>query len=227
VLHVLRARTRAGYGHAEGAMLGFLVPKDSDFFAMLDEHAATSVEAAKRLIDLLEHYTDVHEKVARIHAIEHQADEIGHKANRQLHKTFITPIDREQIHQLFSCMDDVVDLIDGAARRLLRFNVAAPRPDLVDMAMVLLQATLAMQSAVANLRDMKKAERINQLTIEINKLENDSDALRDAAVGRLFKEERDAIEVLKWREIYETVESAVDRCEDTADVIEGIVIENE
>jgi len=207
-------------------MLGFLLPKKDIFALMFDEHAGHCVEAAKKLIDLLEHYEDVPTKVAQIHGIEHLADEVSHRVFAILHKSFITPLDRDQIHELIACMDDVIDFIDGAARRMLHFNVERPRPDLIEMAKVLLHAASEMQTAVVHMHDMKHADVILKSTIEINKLENDCDALRDKAVGRLFKEESNAIEVLKWREIYEGVETAVDRCEDVANVIEGIVLEN-
>ena len=207
-------------------MLRFLLSKKDIFFFMFDEHAGHCVEAAKKLIDLLEHYEEVPTKVTQIHEIEHLADEVSHRIFAILHKTFITPIDRNQIHELISCMDDVIDFIDGAARRMLHFNVERPRPDLIEMAKVLLHAASEMQTAVFHMHDMKHADAILKSTVEINKLENDCDALRDKAVGRLFKEERNAIEVIKWREIYEGVETAVDRCEDVANVIEGIVLEN-
>jgi hypothetical protein len=210
----------------EVTMLGFLLPKKDIFALMFDEHAGHCVEAAKKLIDLLEHYEDVPTKVAQIHGIENLADEVSHRVFAILHKSFITPLDRDQIHELISCMDDVIDFIDVAARRMLHFNVERPRPDLIEMAKVLLHAASAMQTAVVHMHDMKHADMILKSTVEINKLENDCDALRDKAVGRLFKEESNAIEVLKWREIYEGVETAVDRCEDVANVIEGIVLEN-
>ena len=207
-------------------MFGFLSRKDDIFSLMFKEHAGHCVEAAKKLIDMLEHYEGVPAKVTQIHGIENLADEVSHRAFAILHKTFITPIDRQQIHELISCMDDVIDFIDGAARRMLHFNVERPRPDLIEMAKVLLHAASEMQTAVVHMHNMKHADVILKSTIEINKLENDCDALRDKAVGRLFKEESNAIEVLKWREIYEGVETAVDRCEDVANVIEGIVLEN-
>ena len=228
-------------------MFGFLLSKKDIFSLMFDEHDGHCVEAAKKLIDMLEHYEDVPTKVARIHEIENLADQVSHRTFAILHKTFITPIDRNQIHELISRMDDVIDFIDGAARRMLHFNVERPRPDLIEMAKVLLRAAGEMQTAIVRMHDMKHAEAILKTNTELPcdltfviegeeevgsrnltpfLSEHDCDTLRDKAVGRLFKEEINAIEVLKWREIYEGVETAVDRCEDVANVIEGIVLEN-
>ena len=123
-------------------------------------------------------------------------------------------------------MDDVIDLTDGAGRRLMMYDVKAPTPELKELARVLHSATLEIQKAVKGLRNLKHAKAIQESCIEINKLENDGDAIRDAVVAKLFKEEKNAVEVLKWKEIYEDVETAIDRCEDVADVIEGVVLEN-
>jgi hypothetical protein len=207
-------------------MLGFLIPKEMGFFEIFDEQAAANVEAAEILVELLERFDDAPAKVARLQHVEHKADEITHRAMAMLHKTFITPIDREQIHQLVSCLDDVVDLMDGASRRMLLYGIKSPRKDLVEMARVLLASCKEVQKAVSGLRNMKNAKIIMAACIEVNKLENDGDALRDAAVADLLKESRNPIEVLTWKEIYETVETAIDRCEDVANAIEGVVLEN-
>jgi uncharacterized protein Yka (UPF0111/DUF47 family) len=143
-----------------------------------------------------------------------------------LHKTFVTPIDRDLIYHLISRMDDVVDLIEGTSSRMLLYGVKAPRPDLMDLAQVLQKSTLEVQKAVHHLRNLKNAEVIQQCCIEIHKLENDSDSLRDLAVARLFSNDQPTREILIWKELYETVESAVDRCEDVADVIWSIVLES-
>jgi uncharacterized protein Yka (UPF0111/DUF47 family) len=207
-------------------MLDFFIPKETSFFQIFDDQASANVEAAGLLVELLERFDDAPAKVARLQAVEHKADEITHRAMEMLHKTFITPIDREQIHQLVSSLDDVVDLMDGASRRMLLYGIKSPRKDLVEMARVLLASCREVQKAVTGLRNMKNAKLILAACIEVNKLENDGDALRDAAVADLIKQSKDAIEILTWKEIYETVETAIDRCEDVANVIEGVVLEN-
>ena len=207
-------------------MLSFFIPKETSFFEIFDEQAAANVEAASILVELMERFDDAPAKVARLQAVEHKADEITHRAMGMLHKTFITPIDREQVHQLVASLDDVVDLMDGASRRMLLYGLKSPRKDLLEMTRVLLASTREVQKAVRGLRNMKNAREILAACIEINKLENDGDALRDAAVADLLKQSKDAIEVMTWKEIYESVETAIDRCEDVANVIEGVVLEN-
>lgn len=207
-------------------MLGFLIPKEYGFFDDFDRHAAVCVEGAQIFIEMLEHFGDAPAKAQRLKDAEHRADSITHHTVEMLHKTFITPIDRDQIHQLISLMDDVMDLIDGAARRMMLYDVKASTPELIELAKVLYHSTLELQKAVRDLRSMKNAKAILAACIEINKLENDGDALRDSAVAKLFKEEKNAVAVLIWKEIYEDVENAIDRCEDVANVIEGVVLEN-
>jgi predicted phosphate transport protein (TIGR00153 family) len=207
-------------------MLKFLIPKELGFFDLFDQMASCAVEGSSVFLEMLDHYGDLPAKVRRLRDIEHQADEISHRAIEMLHKTFVTPMDRDQIHTLVSRLDDVIDLTDGAGRRLVMYDVKEPTPELKELALVLHHATLEIQKAVSSLRNLKNAEAIKKCCIEINKLENDGDALRDAVVAKLFKEEKNAVQVLRWKEIYEDVETAIDRCEDVADVIEGVVLEN-
>jgi len=207
-------------------MFGFLIPKEFGFFDVFDEHAAICVEGAQTMMDMLDHYGEAPAKVRRIKDIEHKADDITHRTMEMLHKTFVTPIDRDQIHELISLMDDVMDLIDGAARRMMLYGVKEIPVDLKELAKTLHHATLELQKAVKGLRNMKNSDEIIKSCIEINKLENDGDAIRDAAIAKLFKEEKNAVQVLVWKEIYGDVETAIDRCEDVANVIEGVVLEN-
>lgn len=207
-------------------MLKFLIPKEEGFFEQFDALAACEVEVAETFIEMLEHYGDAPAKERRIREIEHRADEISHHAIEMLHKTFITPFDRDQILKLVSRMDDVIDLIDSVSRRMMLYGVKEPTVELREMAIVVKKSCVEIQTAVKGLRNLKNAAVIQKACIEINKLENDGDALRDAVVGKLFKEGRDAIEVFKWKEIYEDVETAIDRCEDVANIIEGVVMEN-
>jgi uncharacterized protein Yka (UPF0111/DUF47 family) len=207
-------------------MFDFLIPKEYGFFEVFDQHPATLVEGSSILVEMLENFTDVPIKARKLKETEHRADEITHHTLEMLHKTFITPIDRDQIHQLISNMDDVIDYIDGAARRLILFGVTEVSYDLIELAKILHRSTLEVQKAVANLKNLKNADVILAACIEINKLENDGDSVRDAAIAKLFREEKDAVKVLIWKEIYEGVETAIDRCEDVANIIEGVVLEN-
>lgn len=207
-------------------MFDFLIPKEYKFFEVFDKHASTLVEGSEILVEMLENFIDVPIKARKLKEAEHRADEITHNTLEMLHKTFITPIDGDQIHQLISNMDDVIDYIDGAARRLILYGVTEIPMDLIELAKILHRATLEVQKAVGNLKNLKNAKDILAACIEINKLENDGDSVRDAAVAKLFKEEKDAVKVLVWKEIYEGVETAIDRCEDVANIIEGVVLEN-
>lgn len=207
-------------------MFDFLIPKEFGFFDIFDKHAETLVEGSQILVEMLEHFGDAPAKTRRLKEVEHRADEITHHTLEMLHKTFITPIDRDQIHQLISFMDDVIDLTDGAARRMMLYGVTEIPNDLVELAKILNRSTLEVQQAVGHLKNLKHAVLILKSCIEINKLENDGDAIRDAAIAKLFNEEKDAVKVLVWKEIYEDVETAIDRCEDVANIIEGVVLEN-
>lgn len=207
-------------------MFKFLFPKDLNFFAQFDHHAEICVESSKLFLEMLEHFGEAPAKARRIADVEHKADEVTHKTLEMLHQTFITPIDRDQIHELITKMDDVVDLIHGASRRLVLYEIGAPTPPLLELAKTLHHSVQEMQSAIKALRNLKNREAILRACVEINKLENDGDSLRDSAVAALLKEPQNAVDVLKWKEIYESVETALDCCEDVANVIEGVVLEN-
>jgi predicted phosphate transport protein (TIGR00153 family) len=207
-------------------MFSFLLPKEHGFFDQFDQHAEFGREAARLFAEMLEHFGDAPAKARRIAEVEQQADEVTHHTLVMLHSTFITPLDRDQIHQLITSMDDVVDLIHGASRRMILYEIKQPTPPLRELARVLVHACDEMAKAVHNLRNLKNAALILRSCVEINKLENDGDALRDDAVANLFKTETNAVEVLKWKEIYQSVETALDCCEDVANILEGVVLEN-
>jgi uncharacterized protein Yka (UPF0111/DUF47 family) len=207
-------------------MFKFLLPKEHGFFDQFDAHAATGIEAAKLFVEMLDHFGDAPAKARRIAEVEHQADEITHRTLEMLHSTFITPLDRDQIHALITAMDDVVDLIHGASRRLILYGITEPTPALRELARTLLHSVEEMQKAVSHLKDLSNAKEILRSCVEMNKLENDGDALRDDAIANLLKNEKNAVEVLKWKEIYDVVETALDCCEDVANIIEGVVLEN-
>jgi hypothetical protein len=207
-------------------MFKFLLPKEHSFFDQFDKHAELGLEASRLFAEMLEHFGDAPAKARRIAEVEHQADEVTHRTLEMLHSTFITPLDRDQIHSLVNGLDDVVDLIHGASRRIILYGIQQPTPPLRELARTLCKSVEEMGKAVHNLRDLRNAAVILKACVEINKLENDGDALRDDAIANLLKHETNAVEVLKWKEIYESVETALDCCEDVANVIEGVVLEN-
>ncbi len=207
-------------------MFQFLLPKENDFFKQFDEHVALVVEGARLFAEMLEHFGDAPAKARRIAETEHQADEVTHRTLAMLHSTFITPLDRDQIHKLITGLDDVIDLTHGASRRIILYGIQAPTPALKELARTLLKSTEEMAKAVVHLRDLRDTALILKACVEINKLENDGDALRDDAIANLLKHEGNAVEVLKWKEIYESVETALDCCEDVANILEAVVLEN-
>ena len=165
-------------------------------------------------------------KCRRISDIEHETDTITHRCVEALHKTFITPIDRDQIHRLITRMDDVMDYVEAAAERIELYEITVMTSDVRDLADCLHRAAQQVEVAVRGLRDLKNPQATLKICIDINRLENEADAILRRSVARLFKEEKDPITVIKWKEVYENLESASDRCEDVANIIEGVILEH-
>ena len=207
-------------------MLEKLLPRTPAFFDEFDRHAAATVEGARHLLAMIEDYTNIIGKVTKIKEIEHEGDSITHRTMELLHSTFITPMDRDQIHTLASRMDDILDAIEAAAQEFVVYEIEKPTAEARDLARILLQATQEVQGAVTALRDLRRPQEILKRCIEVKSYENQGDAIHLAAVGRLFKEQKDPLIVMKWKEIYENLEAALDRCEDVANVIEGVVMES-
>jgi predicted phosphate transport protein (TIGR00153 family) len=206
-------------------MLKGLFPQSPEFFELFSRHATLTVEGAHLLQSLLSELKNVEEQAKRIKQVEHDADKVAHEALELLHRTFITPIERGDIHRIVSRLDDVLDYIEAASQRLWLYEITSATPEAKEMARVLVASAEAVKVVVDALHDLKRPERIRSTCVEINRLENECDTLLRLATARLFREERDPIMVIKWKEIYENLEDATDRCEDVANVIEGIVIE--
>jgi len=207
-------------------MPGFLqrfMPHDGDFFVLFRRQAENIVLGANTLTSMLEHYTGVPEQVQRVKAIEHAGDEITHQIFRKLNQTFITPFDREDMHQLCSTLDDVIDLIDAAASRFVLYRVDHIRVGTIELAKVLAAATRELKNAVDT---MESPDKALQHVIEINRLENESDRICRTLIAQLFEEEKDPVQIIKWKEIFEVIETAVDKCEDVSNVIESVILKN-
>jgi uncharacterized protein len=207
-------------------MSGFLqrlLPHDGDFFVLFQRQAENIVAGAAAFTKMLEHYTDVPEQVQSIKAIEHSGDELTHQIFRKLNQTFVTPFDREDIHQLCSSMDDVIDLIDAAASRFVLYRIDRVRPGTVELSKVLTLATMELSAAV---HAISSPDQAIQRVIEINRLENESDRICRTLIARLFEDEKDPVQIIKWKEIFEVVETAVDKCEDVSNVIQSIILKN-
>ena len=201
-----------------------LFPREETFLPQFARAAENILEAAKALDALVADYTDVEVKVARIKHLEHEGDQITHQTFGLLSRTWITPIDREDIHALVTALDDVIDYIDAAAARLVLFKIPKPTPEVRELTKLIVQAVAAIGRAVALLGDMKNSKAIIEACVEINRLENEADSVNRIAIGKLFEQEKDPINLMKWKEIYEVLETATDRCEDVANVVEQIVI---
>ncbi len=206
--------------------LAKFMPRSDDFFDDFEKQVEATIEGAQLFKDLLDDFTDVARKCQKIKDVEHRADDITHKAFERLYTQFITPFDRSEIHRLLGRIDDVLDLTDAAAERIGLYDVGTVIPEARELARVLLAATQKMQEAVRGLRNVKDSKRILDACKEINVCENQADTLLRNALARLFKSGSDALTVMKWKEILDLIETATDRAEDVANIIEGVVLEH-
>jgi uncharacterized protein len=212
-------------------MFGSNRKNDAEFFTAFAEHASKSVAAAKLLVEMMEHLEAgrvddaTRDLATRIKALESEGDMITHQTIKQLREHWITPLDRTDIHELISRLDDVLDNIEEAAERAVLFDVEGARPEAVELTRIVHRACEAIATAVGLLTSMKNAPKILELCVEVNRLENTADQVHRRALGDLFKAGNDALLVMKWRDILESLESAADDCEDVANIVEGVVLE--
>lgn len=199
--------------------------KDTAFFDLFEKSAANVHEGACLLEALLGDYRDVAARTAKIKDVEHVGDTLTHQTIEKLNGTFITPLDREDIHELVCRLDDVLDLIDTATARMGLYKIDKPTEDARALAKVLVVATAIIMDAMKDLRT-NQLQSILKRCIEIHTQENEGDRIEQHALGALFENGQSAIDVIKWKDIYENLEAATDRCEDVANVLEGIVLKN-
>ncbi|MGH2721579.1 MAG: DUF47 domain-containing protein [Actinomycetota bacterium] len=200
-----------------------LIPKEQSFFDLFEAQGKKVQQGAEELLDLIKNYTDIDHRVEAIFAIEHEGDEITHQLMRLLNTTFITPMDREDIHRLASNLDDVLDHIEAAAEYLQLHKIEKPHEHLVRLAEALTEACRRTAEALPNLREMKG---LQEYFVEINRLENQGDRLYRRTIADLFSGKFGAMDVLKNKDVIEEVESAIDRLEDVANTVEGIVLKH-
>lgn len=205
-------------------MLGRLFPKEFDFFRLFNDSAALISEAGHEFKKMLA-ADDGNLHSRRITDLESKADSITHETMVLLHKTFITPIERQDIHDLIKRLDDIMDFMDAAAQRVIMYEIGKIPEDLKRLAHVNAECADLVKDAIAGLSNLKNADGIKKVCIEINRLENDADVILRSAVAKLFKEENDVKRLIKLKEIYELMETVSDRCEDVANVVESIVLE--
>src|SRR6266581_1624533 len=201
-----------------------LIPKEEKFFVLFKGMAHNIVAGAELLKDMLDNFHDPVTSQRKIKDVEHQGDAITHDIIKKLNKSFITPFDREDIYALSAALDDILDLIDACAQRFVMYNVEKPTPEAKELAFIILKSCQTIDKAVGLLGG--KLEPISEYCVEVNSLENEADRVCREAVSRLFDEEKDPIQLIKWKEIYETLERATDKCEDAANILESVVMKN-
>ncbi len=207
-------------------MFGSLMPHDGKFFDYFNQHAALCVKGAKELVALMTNFDDLDIRVHAIETIEKEADKITYATIDTLHKTFITPLDRDEIHKLITRMDDILDLMEDAAQTVSLYDIQVITPEAKRLAELCLACAEKVQAAVALLHNMDNSRQMLALCVEIDRLESDADHVMRAALSKLFRDEPDVRNLIKLKAIYEILETVTDRCEDVAVIIEGIVVEN-
>lgn len=203
-----------------------LLPRDTVFYDLFEGMSRHAVSSAEHLRQLAQKFPDITSSIQRIREEEHAADELAHKALERLDRTFITPFDREDIHDLVGELDDIVDAVDALAKRFPLFHIKAMEPIFLRQADVLVGATVALDDAVHRLRKSRKLSELSDALIEIHHKESLGDDNHHAAMSRLFQGDTDALEVIKWKELYDLIENAVDGCEDVGNTLERIVLKN-
>lgn len=206
-------------------MLERFMPREEKFFDLFIKSSELIVEGARAFHHMLSDLKNSETHAKEIKFIEHQADEVTHKTVDLLHKTFITPLDREDIYALISKMDDVIDYIEAGSQRFPLYDIRTATPELITLSEICCKSAESIQKAVQLLHNIKKPEEIIRHCVEINRLENEADTVLRGAMGKLFREETDTRQLIKLKEVYEVLETVTDRCEDVANVIEGIVVE--
>ena len=201
-----------------------LVPQNEKFYGFFEQAADNLAVASERLVDLFDNYENVREKVTEIKKLEHEGDDITHKIMGNLHSSLVTPLDREDIALVAEKLDDMLDSMEGATKRMFLYRIEKLTPRAVEITRIIKKVAIELTRAMPYLSDRAKRKHILPHCVEIRRLENEADYLRHAALADLFDEEKDIKETLKWRDIYQNLEDAVDSGEDVANALEGIVL---
>ncbi|RYE69784.1 MULTISPECIES: DUF47 domain-containing protein [Oxalobacteraceae] len=207
-------------------MFGRLMPTEGKFFDLFNQHAALCVKGAQEMVGLMTNFDDLENRTHAVESIEKQADKITYATVDLLHKTFITPLDRDDIHKLITRMDDILDMMEDAAQTISLYDLQAVTPEAKRLAELCLACCEKVQQAVGMLHNMDNAQKMVAICEEIDRLESDADHVMRAAMSKLFRDEPDVRNLIKMKAIYEILETVTDRCEDVANIIEGIIVEN-
>ncbi len=203
-----------------------LIPRSDKFFDLFDEGAANLLATAQALREMADHADQFPDHAARLKELESKGDGVAHRIMEELYLTFVTPLDREDIVALAHSVDDMVDFIEAVAAMLVVYNVHSLRPQAVDLIDLSLRSAEEVAKAVPKLRQRRELKSILYHCVEINRLENEADRILRDALAELFRDDADAVEIVKWKDIYEQLESTTDRGEDIADVLEGLVLKH-
>ncbi|MFO1426753.1 MAG: DUF47 family protein [Steroidobacteraceae bacterium] len=206
-----------------------LMPREGQFFTLFNEHAGLVRDGGGAVVDLITHYGDEIERsrqIDRIQSIEHRADRVTHETIQLLHRTFVTPFDRDDIHRLISRMDDVLDLIQDTGESMVLYDIRTLTPEVGRLAECLRRCCERINDAVQMLATMAMAPDILKICQEIDGLESDADRIMRAAISSLFRNEQDTRQLIKLKAVYESLEAATDKCQDVANLIESLVLEN-
>jgi uncharacterized protein len=212
-------------GSAVMSVIDRIFRRETRFFEFFERHASLTVAVAKEFLELAESGENIVGRARRIKEIEHEADVVTHQCVEAIRKTLRWPFKRDDIYQLITRLDDIVDHVEASSDRIALYELTVMTPECRDMAGVLVRATEEIKLALGELRYVKGPSGILDRCIEINRLENEADSILRNAVARLFQGTKDPVMIIKWKEIYEFLENATDRCEDVANIIEGIVLE--
>jgi len=204
-------------------VLSWLIPQEKQFFDMIEKQSKNVMEGVDLLVDMLEKYENLDEKRKQIKEKENEGDRMVHEIISELNKTFITPIDREDICKLTSSLDDILDNLEAAAERLVLYKIKKPPKYMLEFSQTLHKTSHNVHDAISLLRNLKDEKQIRNFCREVNTLENEGDALLRKATAELFNG-KDAVEIIKMKELYADMEAAIDRCEDVADVIGDILV---
>jgi predicted phosphate transport protein (TIGR00153 family) len=200
-----------------------LIPRDGKFYDLFNDQAKNIYEAAQKLVILFRDFNDVEKRVAEIKVAEHKGDQITRSVMTKLNQTFITPFDREDIHALSSALDDVMDLVDAAASRLIVYKVKSVTPGALQLADVILRGAEILVKAIS---ELKRPQTILKYCEQLNQIEEESDRIKGECIAKLFEDSTLPIEVIKWKEIYEVLEAATDKCEDVSDVLAAVALKS-
>lgn len=207
-------------------LLSFLIPQEKRFFQLFEKASANLLETSRALVEMVNASSLEKRKelIREIERLEHVGDGVTHDTYNELSTNFITPFDREDIHEMVSSLDDVVDFIHGSAKRIDLYKLSEIPPAVCKLAELVLQGSQELHIAVQNLNDIKKSSRIKEACVKINSIENHADDIFDMAIAKLFEEEKDAVQIIKIKEVLSALETATDKCEDVANAISSMVI---